>query len=99
MNSKETQNASSEVKYPPYGLRLVLAFLVCFVFMLIFHCLVDKIRISGEVWFFVGFVPVVTSIAILYPTGLARGVYPALRMAFLFLISYVIMTCAHILLL
>lgn len=89
---------SSET-FPPNRPRVFLAFLLCFVWQIILvDWLSQWLHSFSEMRFFIGFIPLLAAMAILYPSDAFRKYRPPFRIGMLFLFSVVLMICAFALL-
>ncbi|HEU5124854.1 MAG TPA: hypothetical protein VFW05_12410 [Verrucomicrobiae bacterium] len=86
MNSSET--------FPAHRPRVFLAFLLCFVWQIVSAVWLWRLHLRSELGFFVGFIPLLAAMAILYPSDAFRKHRPPLRIGILFLFSVVLMICA-----
>jgi len=84
---------SSET-FPAHRPRVFLAFLLCFVWQIVSMLWLSWLHLPSEVRFFVGFIPLLAAMAILYPSDAFRKHRPSLRIGILFLFSVVLTICA-----
>lgn len=90
---------TSKPAFPAYRPRVFLAFLACFVWLVVSAIgTFDKVPLPSDVRFLLGhFIPILAAMAILYPSDLFRKRRPALRIGFLFLFSLVVLFCVFML--
>jgi hypothetical protein len=89
----------SSQTYPAQRPRIFLAFLSCFVWHIVSAEWLSRwLQLPSEVWFFIGFIPLLGAMAILYPSDVFRKHRPSLRVGILFLFSVVLMVCSFALL-
>jgi hypothetical protein len=78
---------------------VLLAFLLCFVWQVVSAVGLSRwLHLPSEVRSFVGFIPLLGAMAILYPSDVFRKHRPPLRIGILFLFSVVLMICSFALL-
>ena len=83
--------------FPARRRRVFLAFLLCFAWQIL-SAVARWLHSPSEVRFFVGFIPLLAAMAILYPSDIVREHRPSLRIGILFLFSVALMICAFVLL-
>src|ERR1700743_980589 len=85
--------------FPAHRPRVFLAFLTCFVWQVVSAIWLSRwSHLPFEAQFFVGFIPLLGAMAILYPSDAFRKHRPSLRIGILFLFSVVLMICTFALL-
>jgi hypothetical protein len=94
-----TDILTSKPALPAHRPRVFLAFLACFVWLVISTTgVLDWIPLPSDMRLLLGlFIPILSAMAILYPSDLFRKPQPSLRIGFLFLFSVVVLFCAFML--